>query len=91
MHYVLIYDVVDDYLERRGPLRPEHLKLATESKERGELMYAGAFDEPVDGALLVFKCDDASVPERFAKGDPYVREDLVTSWKVRKWTVVVEP
>ena len=38
--YVLIYDLVDDYLERRGSLRPEHLKLASQAQDRGELVMA---------------------------------------------------
>ena len=33
MHYLLFYDVVDDYLERRVPLRAEHLRLAQEARE----------------------------------------------------------
>ena len=35
--YLLLYDVVADYLERRAPLRDEHLRLARESHARGEL------------------------------------------------------
>ncbi len=27
--------------------------------------------------------------EEFAAADPYVRDGLVTSWRVRAWTVVV--
>jgi hypothetical protein len=87
--YVLSYDLVDDYLERRAPLREAHLKLAREAHERGELYMAGALAEPADRALLVFKTDDPSVPERFAKADPYVLNGLIKNWTVRKWTVVI--
>ena len=45
--------------------------------------------EPVDGAALVFKTDDRSVPEGFAENDPYVKQGLVKSWKVRQWAVVI--
>ena len=31
------------------------------------------------------------VYEAFAKGDPYVQNGLVKSWKVREWTTVVGP
>ena len=88
-YWVLLYDVVPDYLERRGEFRSEHLGLATAAHERGELVMAGALAEPADGAILVFKGDDASVAESFAAADPYVRNGLVASWRVRPWTVVV--
>ena len=85
--YILLYEVTDDYLERRVPLRPEHLALATAAHERGELIAAGAFADPVDGAALVFTTKEAA--EQFAESDPYVKAGIVTSWSVRGWTVVV--
>ena len=30
MHYLLMYDVVKDYVERRAPLRSAHIALARE-------------------------------------------------------------
>ena len=89
MYFLLFYEVVDDYLERRGEFRAEHLALAKDASERGELVLAGAYAEPADGAVLVFRGDDASVAERFAEADPYVKNGLVRRWWVRKWTVVV--
>ena len=89
MHWLLLYDLVDDYLERRGPLRPEHLGLAEAALERGELVMAGALADPVDRAVLLFRADDATVAEAFAAADPYVREGLVRSWEDRSWTVVI--
>ena len=86
--HVLLYDLVDDYLERRAPLRNEHLALGEASRERGELIAAGAFADPVDGAALVFNGPRA-VAERFAEADPYVREGIVTDWRVRRWNVVI--
>jgi len=89
MYLALIYELVDDYLERRGAYRAEHLALARAATERGELVLAGAYADPADGALLVFEAPDRSVAERFAAADPYVRSGLVTGWRVREWTVVV--
>jgi uncharacterized protein YciI len=89
-YFALIYDVVDDYLERRAQFRDEHLALARAAKERGELVLAGAFSEPADGALLIFRVEDRSVVEKFANSDPYVTNGLVRSWRVRPWTVVIE-
>jgi len=89
MHLALIYELVDDYLDRRPPLREEHLGLAKEAHERGELLLAGAFVEPADRALLVWETEDEDVIRRFAEADPYVRNGLVKSWSIRKWNVVV--
>lgn len=89
MHYLLFYDLIPDYLERRGEFRTEHLRLAWEAQARGELVLAGALADPVDGAVLLFQGDTADVAERFAEADPYVRAGLVTGWRVRPWTTVV--
>ena len=89
MYWLLLYDLVDDYLERREPFRPEHLALAEEAHDRGELALAGALVEPADMAVLVFTVDDISVVERFVERDPYDREGLVTTWKIRRWNVVI--
>ena len=46
MHYLLIYDLANDYMERRAPLRSEHLTLARAAEARGELILAGALAHP---------------------------------------------
>jgi uncharacterized protein len=89
VYYLLFYDVVDDYMERRHAFREEHLWLAREAKERGELVLAGAYADPPDGAALVFRADDESVVRDFVAHDPYVREGLVKGWTIRQWTVVI--
>lgn len=89
MHYLLIYDLVSDYLERRAVYRDEHLKLAWAAAERGELLLGGALTEPTDTAVLLFQSDSPAVAEAFAQADPYVLAGLVTRWRVREWTTVV--
>jgi uncharacterized protein YciI len=89
MHFLLIYDVVDNYLEARAPFRGQHLKLAQESFDRGELILGGAFAEPVDGAILVFRGPTAAAAENFAKNDPYVLNGAVKAWRVRQWATVI--
>jgi uncharacterized protein YciI len=89
MHYLMFYEFCADYLERRGAWRNQHLALAWEAQQRGELVLAGALAEPADGAILVFQGDSAEVAERFARADPYVTNGLVTQWQVRPWTTVV--
>jgi uncharacterized protein YciI/heme-degrading monooxygenase HmoA len=88
-YYALLYELVDDMVTRRVPFREEHLRLAREARERGELVLAGALSEPVDRALLVFHVDDKSKVEAFAHKDPYVVNGLAKKWEVRPWNVVV--
>ena len=89
MHYLLFYEVVGDYVERRAAFRGEHLALAKRAQECGELLLGGALADPVDGAVLVFRGESAQVAAAFAEADPYVLNGLVTGWKVREWTVVI--
>ena len=89
MHFLLFYDVSSDYLARRGEFRNAHLKLAWEWQERGELVRGGALADPVDCSVLLFKVESAEVIERFIAADPYVKNGLVKSWRIRPWTTVV--
>jgi uncharacterized protein YciI len=87
--FALTYDVVPDFANRRMPFREAHLRLIRDAHERGLLLFAGALGDPPNGALLVFRADDAAGAEEFARADPYVREGLATAWQVRPWNVVV--
>jgi len=91
VHYLLFYDVVDNYVERRAPLRAAHLTLARAAADRGELVLAGGLANPADGSVLLFKGDSPAAAEAFARADPYVVNGVVTKWRVREWTTVVGP
>ena len=88
-YYALFYDLPEDYLERRPRYRDEHLRLAREAHQRGDLLLAGALHDPTDRALLVFRAADPGVADEFARHDPYVVNGLVTGWEIRPWAVVV--
>jgi hypothetical protein len=68
VHYLLMYELAPDYLARRGEFRNEHLKLAWEAEQRGEIVIAGALADPADTAVLLFTGDSPEAAERFAKG-----------------------
>lgn len=87
-HYLLMYDVGPEYLERRADFRGVHLQLAWAANRRGELVLGGALTDPVDTALLLFRGDSPKVAEDFAKADPYVTNGLVKGWRVREWATV---
>ncbi|MDX1748340.1 MAG: YciI-like protein [Halobacteriales archaeon] len=91
MHWLLFYEYVPDYLERRRAHRSAHFDHAKPYLDRGELILGGAFADPADGAVLLFSADGPEAAEGFAEDDPYVREGLVTDWRIREWTTVVGP
>ena len=88
MHYLLFYEVAEDYVSKRASFRNQHLEKAWKASERGELLLGGALANPVDGAVLLFRGDSPEVAENFAKNDPYVTSGLVKRWYVREWTTV---
>lgn len=87
-HYLLFYEVADDYLTRRAGYRAQHLTKAWNASQRGELVLGGALADPIDGAVLLFKGESRNVAEDFARADPYVTSGLVKRWHVREWTTV---
>jgi uncharacterized protein YciI len=88
LHYLLFYELAEDYLSRRAAFRQEHLELAWKASDRGDLILGGALAEPVDSAVLLFQGDSPAAAEQFALADPYVANGLVKRWYVREWTTV---
>lgn len=89
MHFLLIYELSDGYLQDRAAHRPVHLRLAWEAHQRGELVLGGALADPADRALLLFQGETDAAARAFAEADPYVKAGLVKSWSVRPWNTVV--
>ncbi len=88
--FVLNYQYCEGYLEKRTPYRQDHFAHATKSIDAEQLIVAGAYANPADGATLIFKnIDDPAVVEAFAQNDPYTTNGIVTGWTIREWTVVV--
>jgi uncharacterized protein YciI len=90
-YFALLYDVVDQFAEKRTAVREAHLALVRAARERGEIFMAGAIGQPPLGALLIFHSETIDVVERFARQDPYVLHGLVTRWRALPWHVVVQP
>jgi uncharacterized protein len=89
LHHCLFYDYVEDVVEKRAPLRADHLALAREWKESGRIVMAGALGTPPHGALFVFLVDGPEQVEEFVAADPYVTGGIVTEHRIVPWTVVV--
>jgi uncharacterized protein len=89
-HFILTYDYVPDYMERRTPFRAAHFAHASAAVDRGELFLAGACtDEGAPIGVLVFQAADRKVAEDFAREDPYTKNGVTTGWTVREWTTVL--
>jgi hypothetical protein len=88
-HFLLYYDVIDDYVTKRAAYRSAHLEKAWAAHARGQLVLGGALADPVDGAVLLFKGETSQVAEAFAQSDPYVLNGLVSRWRVREWNTVI--
>ena len=89
MHYLLFYDAVDNYEERRKAFREAHIKYARAAVSRGELVLGGGLGNPADGAVILFHGDSPAAAEKFATSDPYVMNGVIKSWRVREWSTVV--
>jgi hypothetical protein len=63
VHCLLFYDVVADFADRRKAPRADHLALAHQVVDRGELLFRG---------------DSPAIAEAFANADPHVTNGLVT-------------
>jgi uncharacterized protein YciI len=83
---LLVYDYVDDILERRAPHREAHLALIERWKNDGRIVIAGAIGDPPHGGLLAIR-GDAAVAEEFVNDDPYNKAGLLKAWRVEPWTV----
>jgi hypothetical protein len=87
-HFMLIYDVGPDFLQRRAAFRDEHLALAWRAVDAGELVLAGALEEAAEQAFLLFR-GSREAALRFAAADPYVKQGLVKAFRVRQWHTTV--
>lgn len=85
--WVLKYQYVADILERRVPLREEHLALLRTAHEAGDVIRAGGTGDPVTGALFVFRTREAA--EKYVDADPYGEAGLVVRHRIEPWTLVI--
>ena len=90
-HYLLLYQLSADYLQRRGEFRDAHLQLAWQVADQGLLLVGGAVGDPIESAMLLFQTDDPDRITAFACADPYVQQGLVTSWRIVPWLTVAGP
>src|SRR5258706_7462047 len=81
-HFLLFYEVVENYAERRVPFRKLHLQHALDAKARGELVLAGALADSADGGVLMVHGETAAAAQAVARKHPHLKKDLVSTWRV---------
>jgi uncharacterized protein YciI len=87
VHQLLLYDYVENMLERRVPYREAHLERIAAEREAGRIVMSGPLGDPPHGAAIVFRGVKPDQVEAFANEDPYVQAGLVSAWRVERWTV----
>lgn len=83
LRYVLFYKSGD--LSLAAEHFPSHKARYTEFMERGELLALGPFTDG-SGSIAVFATREAA--EAFAVDDPFVLNDVVSTWTIREWRQV---
>jgi uncharacterized protein YciI len=82
--YVLFYESAEDLASKAPVHFPAHRARVNEFHGAGTLLMVGTFANPrQDGAMSIFTTREAA--EEFAKGDPFVINRVVRSWKVLEW------
>jgi uncharacterized protein YciI len=86
--YVLFYDSGPDVASKAPAYFPEHRARLDDFHARGSLLLVGTFEDAQhNGSMSVFTSREAA--EEFARGDPFVVNDVVASWRVLEWNEVL--
>mmetsp|Transcript_29339 Transcript_29339/g.32942 ORF Transcript_29339/g.32942 Transcript_29339/m.32942 type:complete len:128 (-) Transcript_29339:274-657(-) len=89
--YLLRYEYIADVLEKRGPYRDDHLKLAKIFVQEGKCLSGGPTGdinmEVPSGALFVFTDEESA--EAYVAKDPYVSNGIVTGHTIEEWNNIL--
>jgi len=87
-HFLLFYTTTEKYLAERGIWRPEHFVHAWKASREGGLVVGGALEPQENMCVVMFEAESKQAAEDFARNDPYVREGLISDWRVVEWFTV---
>ena len=79
-----------EYCEDRSRIvsvRPHHQEYLFGLIDAGKLIAAGSFIPDDDGGLFLYEADTLREAEGLVHDDPYIREGLITAWKLREYEV----
>jgi uncharacterized protein len=83
MKIVSCYEMAPDALSKVMTHYPAHRARLDEFHARGVIFAAGPLGNPPEGAMAIFTTREAA--EEFIRGDPFVINGLVSSWRLVEW------
>ena len=83
MKAVIFYEIGDSPMEEIRAAFPRHKALLDAFHARGDLLAVGAWANPLEGSMGVFK--DRNSAEDFSRQDPFVVEGLVGKVTIKDW------
>ena len=86
----MIYMCLMDYCEDRKRIesvRPHHQAYLCRLIDQGKLISAGSFLPDDDGGLFLYEAATLRDAEGMVQDDPYIREGLITTYKLREYEV----
>lgn len=95
IYYVALFTTKYKSMEEVKSMAPEtiaaHIARSNELRKKGKLLMAGAFrnrpDEPVTTMGVFYSREDA---EEYAKGDPFVLNDMISDWQIKEWANILK-
>jgi uncharacterized protein len=87
VRFVSFYEMAPGALAKVGEHFLQHRARVEEFRARGELIAAGPFSDPTQGAMAIFTTREAA--EAFIGGDPFVTEGLVGKWRIVEWNAAL--
>jgi uncharacterized protein YciI len=69
-------------------IRPTHRQYLASLRQQGQLAASGPFTDD-SGALIIYEAGTAAEAEQLLKGDPFNKNGIFVSWKIRPWNPVI--
>ncbi|HUK49468.1 MAG TPA: YciI family protein [Terriglobales bacterium] len=86
------YKSIEEIRAKTPDTLATHIARTNELHKQGVLLMAGAFrqnnpDEPIS-TMAIFPTRESA--EEYAKGDPFVLNDMVSKWHIREWNNILK-
>lgn len=88
-YFAAIITLVENAVERRAPHREAHLAYLRGLKAEGRVHMGGAFADPVDTALIIYRGETKADVEKMIQADPYMKNGIWPRVVLREWSVAV--
>ena len=87
MKTIMLYEMASEGMAKAQANIAAHRARLKEFHERGVLLMAGPYANPLEGAMGVFTAREAA--EEFVRGDPFIINGVVSKWTLREWNEVL--